>query len=106
MVQSFTNAIYKGMLWVQNHSTEEIAKAVKPQFPDTDDEILIALIDRYREQDSWKPDLIITEEGLNHMMDIMEMAGELDKRADYNKIVTTEFAKKSYGKKIKKSNMI
>ena len=79
MVQSFTNAIYKGMLWVQNHSTEEIAKAVKPQFPDTDDEILIALIDRYREQDSWKPDLIITEEGLNHMMDIMEMAGELTK---------------------------
>ncbi|NLV77327.1 MAG: ABC transporter substrate-binding protein [Tissierellia bacterium] len=101
MVQSFTNAIYKGMLWVQNHSTEEIAKAVKPQFPDTDDEILIALIDRYREQDSWKPDLIITEEGLNHMMDIMEMAGELDKRADYNKIVTTEFAKKAM-EKIKK----
>lgn len=101
MVQSFTNAIYKGMLWVQNHSTEEIAKAVKPQFPDTDEEVLIALIDRYREQDSWKPDLIITEEGLNHMMDIMEMAGELDKRADYDKIVTVEFAKKAM-EKIKK----
>lgn len=98
MVQSFTNAIYKGMLWVQNHSTEEIAKAVKPQFPDTDEEVLIALIDRYREQDSWKPDLIITEEGLNHMMDIMEMAGELDKRADYDKIVTVEFAKKAMEK--------
>ncbi|HSH35697.1 MAG TPA: ABC transporter substrate-binding protein, partial [Schnuerera sp.] len=77
------------------HSSEEIAKALKPQFPDTDDEVLIALIDRYREQDSWKPDLIITEEGLNHMMDIMELAGELEKKADYEKIVTTEFAEKS-----------
>lgn len=95
MIQSFTNAIYKGMLWVQNHSTEEIAKAVKPQFPDTDDDVLIALIERYREQDSWKPDLIITEEGLNHMMDIMELAGELDKGADYDKIVTTKFAEKA-----------
>ncbi|WP_025642670.1 ABC transporter substrate-binding protein [Schnuerera ultunensis] len=95
LVQKFTNAIYKGMLWVQNHSSEEIAKAVKPQFPDTDDEVLIALIDRYREQDSWKPDLIITEEGLNHMMDIMELAGELEKRADYEKIVTTKFAEKA-----------
>lgn len=95
LVQKFTNAIYKGMLWVQNHSSEEIAEAVKPQFPDTDDEILIALIDRYREQDSWKPDLIITEEGLNHMMDIMELAGELEKRADYEKIVTTKFAEKA-----------
>ena len=101
LVQKFTNAIYKGMLWVQNNSTEEIAKAVKPQFPDTDDEVLVALIDRYKDQDTWKPDLILTEEGLNHMMDIMELAGELDTRADYNKIVTTKFAEKAM-EKIKK----
>lgn len=94
-VQKFTNAIYKGMLWVQNHSVEEIAKAVKPQFPDTEDDVLITLVTRYKEQDTWKPDLILTEEGLNHMMDIMEMAGELDKRADYEKIVTIKFAEKA-----------
>ena len=86
------------MLWVQNHSTEEIATVVKPQFPDTDDEVLIALINRYKEQDTWKPDLILTEEGLNHMMDIMELAGELDTRADYTKIVTTKFAKEAMEK--------
>ena len=101
LVQSFTNAVYKGMIWVQNHSTEEIAKAVKPQFPDTDDEVLVALINRYKEQDTWKPDLILTEDGLNHMMDIMELAGELDKRADYDKIVNTNFAEKAM-KNIKK----
>lgn len=95
IIQKFTNALYKGMVWVQEHSSEEIADAVIPQFPDTDKEVLKTLIERYRDQDSWKPDLIITEEGLNHMMDIMELAGELDKRADYNKIVTTEFAKKA-----------
>ncbi|MBU5294198.1 ABC transporter substrate-binding protein [Anaerosalibacter bizertensis] len=94
-IQKFTNAIYKGMLWVQSHSVEEIAEAVKPQFPDTDDEVLIALITRYKEQDTWKPDLLLTEDGLNHMMDIMEMAGELEERADYNKIVTDKFAKKA-----------
>ncbi|NLJ78604.1 MAG: ABC transporter substrate-binding protein [Tissierellia bacterium] len=101
MIQSFTNAIYKGMLWVQEHSSEEIAEAVKPQFPDTDDDVLVALIDRYREQDSWKPDLIITEEGLDHLMNIMEMAGELDEKVEYDKIVTTEFAKQAM-KNIKK----
>ncbi len=83
------------MVWVQEHSSEEIAKALKSQFPDTEDEILITLIDRYKEQDSWKPDLIITEDGLNHMMDIMELAGELEERADYNNIVTTKFAEKA-----------
>lgn len=95
IIQKFTNAILKGMIWVQNNSTEKIAEAVKPQFPDTDMEILKILIDRYRNQDSWKPDLIITEEGLNHMMDIMELAGELEKRADYNAIVTTKFAEQA-----------
>ncbi len=95
IIQKFTNALYKAMVWVQEHSSEEIAEAVMPQFPDTDKEVLIKLIERYRDQDSWKPDLIITEEGFNHLMDIMELAGELDKRADYDKIVTTEFAKKA-----------
>lgn len=95
IVQKFTNAIYKAMLWVQNHTLEEIAEAVKPQFPDVDDKVLVKLIERYRDQDSWKPDLIITEEGLDHMMYIMELAGELDKKADYNAIVTTEFAIKA-----------
>lgn len=95
IIQKFTNALYKAMVWVQEHSSEEIADAVMPQFPDTDKEVLKTLIERYRDQDSWKPDLIITEDGLNHMMDIMELAGELDQRADYNKIVTTEFAKKA-----------
>ncbi len=92
LVQKFTNAIYKGMIWTQSHTAEEIAASVKPQFPDTEDDVLVALINRYREQDSWKPDLIITEEGLNRMMDIMEVAGELEKRADYHSIVTTKFA--------------
>lgn len=95
IVQSFTNAIYKAMLWVESHSLEEIAEALEPQFPDTDKEVLIALLDRYKKQDTWKPDLILTEEGLNHMMDIMELADELDKRADYEKIVTTKFAEEA-----------
>ena len=95
IIQKFTNAIYKGMVWVQEHSSEEIAEAVLPQFPDTDKEVLVKLIERYRDQDSWKPDLIITEDGFNHLMNIMELAGELDTRADYSKIVTTKFAEKA-----------
>lgn len=95
IIQKFTNAMYKALIWVQNSSNEEISEAVLPQFPDTDKDVLISLIERYRSQDSWHPDLILTEDGLNHMMDIMELAGELDQRADYDKIVTTKFAEKA-----------
>ncbi|WP_352168907.1 ABC transporter substrate-binding protein [Proteiniborus sp. MB09-C3] len=95
VIQRFTNAIYKGMLWVQSHSAEEVADALQSQFIETDREILISLVQRYKDQDTWKPDLVLTEDGLNHMMDIMELAGELEQRADYNKVVNTEFAKKA-----------
>lgn len=100
LIQRFTNAIYKGMKWVESHSAEEIAKSIAPQFPDADMEILIKVAERYKKQDTWKPDLVLTEEGLNHMMDIIEQAGELDKRAPYDKIVTTKFAEEAM-KKIK-----
>lgn len=95
IIQSFTNAIYKGMLWVQSHSAKEVAKALQPHFIETDLDILESLVQRYKDQDTWKPDLVLTEEGLNHMMDIMELAGELEQRADYDKVVNTEFAKKA-----------
>ena len=95
IIQSFTNAIYKGMLWVQEHSAEEVAEALQSAFPDAEKEILVALVERYRNQDTWKPDPVLTEDGLTHMFEIMEGAGQLDKRAPYDKIVNTEFAEKA-----------
>ncbi|WP_279233157.1 ABC transporter substrate-binding protein [Marinisporobacter balticus] len=95
VIQSFTNAIYKGMKWVETHTPEEIAQSISPQFPDADLEILTEVAKRYKDQDTWKPDLVLTKEGLNHMMDIIELAGELDQRAPYEKIVTTKFAQEA-----------
>jgi len=95
IIQGFTNAIYKGMLWVQSHTAEEVADAIQSQFPDAEKEVLVTLINRYRDQDTWRPDPVLTEEGLTHLMEIMELAGQLDKRAPYEKIVTTQYAKKA-----------
>ena len=95
VIQRFTNAIYKGMQWVETHTPEEIAKSIAPHFPESDLDILTKVAERYKQQDTWKPDLVLTEDGLNHLMSIMEQAGELDKRAPYDAIVTTEFAKKA-----------
>lgn len=86
------------MKWVESHNAEEIANSLQPHFPDADLEILTALVERYKAQDTWKPDLILTEEGLNHMMDIIDQAIGLDSRAPYEKIVTTEFSEKAMKK--------
>ena len=46
---------------------------------------------RHIDIDAWVQTPLFTEEALNKLMDIMQEANELDKRAPYNKIVTTKF---------------
>ncbi|MGE5544552.1 MAG: ABC transporter substrate-binding protein [Bacillota bacterium] len=94
MIAKFTRAIYKGQQWVENHSPEEIAQAIKPQFPDEPDDILISAIQRYKAQNTWKKDPLLLESDFYLLQDIIKAAGELDKVAPYDKVVTTEFVPK------------
>ena len=36
IIQKFTNALQKGMEYVQSHTPEEIAEVIAPQFAETD----------------------------------------------------------------------
>lgn len=95
ILEKFTRAIYKGQQWVEENEAEEIAKVIKPQFPDTDIEIIETVIERYKKQHSFATEPLLDEEEWNHLQDIMEEAGELPARADYRTLVNTEFAKKA-----------
>lgn len=91
VIQKFTNAIYKGQLWVDTHTPEEIAQVIKPQFPDANEQILTTVVKRYKEQNSWKKDPILVEKDLKVLQKALQDAGELNKIAPYEKIVTTKF---------------
>lgn len=93
VIQSFTNALQKGMDYVQEHSPEEIAQVIAPQFPETDLDTLTAIVTRYYEQDTWKENLVFEKDSFELLQDILESAGELAERVDYEQLVTTEFAK-------------
>ena len=95
VIQKFTNAIYKGQQYVATHSAEEIAEIIAPQFKELDMQQLTAVIQRYKDNDTWCTTPILEEESLNHLMEVMELAGELETRPPYEKIVTTEFSEKA-----------
>ena len=95
VIQSFTNALQKGMDFVQTHTPGEIAEVIEPQFPETDLDTITTIVTRYYEQNTWTADLIFQEESFELLQDILEEAGELEKRAPYEDIVTTEFAEKA-----------
>ena len=95
VIQGFTNAIQKGLEYVNSHSAEEIAKTIKPQFKETDEATIAAIVERYKEQDTWKNDTIFEESSFDLLQNILEEAGELKERVPYEKLVTTDFAEKA-----------
>lgn len=95
VIQGFTNALQKGMDYVKSHTPKEIAEVIKPQFAESDIETITTIVTRYYEQETWKENLVFEKESFELLQDILEDAGELNRRAPYDDLVTTEFAEKA-----------
>ena len=95
VIQKFTNAIQKGLDYVNSHSAEEIAKVIQPQFKETPLENITKIVERYKAQDTWKGDTIFEKDSFELLQNILEEAGELPKRVPYEDLVTTEYAQKA-----------
>ena len=95
LIQDFTNAIYKGQQWTEEHTAREIAELIKDFFPDSDIDMLESSIQRYKDIDAWNQTPVLTEEAFNKLQDVMEEAGELEKRASYNDVVNNKYAEKA-----------
>lgn len=94
-IQKFVDALQLGMDYVNSHTPEEIAAVIQPQFTETDLETLTTIVARYHEQNTWKTDLIFENESFDLLQNILEEAGQLEERAPYDKLVTTDFAVKA-----------
>ena len=95
VIQGFTDALQKGMDYVQKHTPKKIAEAIAPQFKETNLNTIETIVSRYYEQDTWKDNLIFEKKSFELLQDILESAEELDTRAPYDKLVTTTFAEKA-----------
>ena len=94
VIEGFTKAIQKGLDYVHNHTSEEIAKNIKDYFPDTSDEDLITIVQRYKDIDSWYDTTYISEDDFKHIQEIVKNAGQLDENAPYSKLVDNKYAEK------------
>ena len=94
LIQRFTNAIYKGQKYVEEHSMKEVAEVIKEFFPDTDADLLATVLQSYKDIDAWKKDPVMKEESYNKLQEVMQEAGELSKKAPFDKVVNNTYAKK------------
>ena len=95
IIQKFTNALQKGMEYVQSHTPEEIAEVIAPQFAETDLDTVTAIVKRYYDQNTWKSNLIFEKESFELLEDILEDSGELSERVSYENLITTKYAQEA-----------
>lgn len=91
-IQRFTNAIYRGQQWVYDHTDAEVAEVLLPFFPDTSLEVMTQVVARYREIQAWNPTPVMKRSALERLETVMESAGELEQRVDFEKLVDNSFA--------------
>ena len=91
-IRKFTEAVYKGQQWVKEHSAEEVAESIQSFFPDTDIEQLANAVQSYKDIDAWNDTPVLTEESFNRLQEVMTMAGELEEKAPYDKIINNKYA--------------
>ncbi len=94
-IQKFTNAIYKGQKWVKEHSSKEIAEAIKSFFPSTDVEQLATAVQSYMDIDAWNETPVLKKEAFDRLQEVMTQAGELQQSAPYDKIINNKYAEQA-----------
>lgn len=96
VIEGFTRAIYKGQKWVETHSSSEVADSIISFFPGTDKDIIVNVIDNYKEIGAIATDPQIDEKGLTHLMDIITEYDKslIENRPPFEEIVDNSFAKK------------
>lgn len=82
LVRRFLRAIGRAQEWIAEADAAEVAKAIAPSFPDTDESTLTSVVERYRSIDAWRPDPSLNAASLKNLMDIMIESGELDAPCD------------------------
>lgn len=91
-IQKFTNAIYKGQQYVKEHTSTEIAEVIQSFFPDTDIEQLANAVQSYKDIDAWNETPVLKEEAYQRLEEVMTMAGELQEKAPYEKVINNKYA--------------
>ena len=95
VVQGFTNALAKGLQWVEEHSAEEVAARIAPSFPDSGEEDLAVALQSYKDIDAWNETPVMKEEAFMKLQQVMQEAGELEETVPFAAVVDNSFAEEA-----------
>ena len=93
-LDKFMRALKKGYNYLINATDTQIVNVLKPSFSTTSDELILASVKNYIRIGAYANSFELKESSWNNMLDIIDNAGELKARVDWNDAVNNSFAKK------------
>ncbi len=94
--EGFLRAVTKAVKYVNETPADVVAPYLVSYFEGVSEKSLAASVERYKAIDSWRTELTMTEDSFERLQNIIENAGELEKRATMTELVNNEYAKKVY----------
>jgi NitT/TauT family transport system substrate-binding protein len=93
VVRAFTRAAYRTQRWLAGHEAPAIATAIAPIFPHVEPMILERAVARYHRQATWARDPLLRRPGYDYLEEILLQGGFISRRARYEDLVNTDFAR-------------
>lgn len=89
-------AVTRAVKYVNETDSDTVAELLVPYFTGTGKESLKDSVDSYKSIDAWVTNMAMKESAFNKLQDVIELAGELEKRVDFSSLVVTEQADRIY----------
>lgn len=97
VLEGFMRALKKAFEYMSDHTDYEIAESIIKQFPSTTIKSIETSLTNYKKISAWKTDLQATKKSFDRLQNIMQNAGELTEKVNFDSLVNNSIAKKVFG---------
>lgn len=96
LAKGFLRAVLRGVQYAQTQDVNTIAGYLVDYFPSTSKNSLAVSVQSYRNIDAWVTDMAMTKESFERLQDIIESAGELTRRVNYEDLTDNTYVREVY----------
>ena len=95
-VDALLRSVTKATKYIYEHDVAEVAQLIAKYFEITSVESIATSLTNYKAINTWVKDMAMKEAAFNRLQDIIESAGELDSRVNFEDVVLTQRAHEIY----------
>ncbi len=95
-VDAILRSVTKATKYIYEHETSDVADKIAKYFDNTSIESITVSLENYKAINTWVTNMAMTESRFNRLQDIIQNAGELERRVSFGDIVLTQRANEIY----------